>query len=83
VLKCGAAGKEEKLTRFIGITGHANPAAMQAALERHDFGLRADGLNVARARMKFDGQGAAPGPRWPIRATRRSRFPWRSARRWV
>ena len=29
--------KDQKMTRFIGITGHADPAALKAALERHDF----------------------------------------------
>jgi len=62
VLKVVQRAKEEKLTRFIGITGHANPAAMQAALERHDFDCVQMALNVARARMKFDDKGPHPVP---------------------
>ena len=35
VLKVVRQAREEKRARFIGITGHASPAAMQTALERH------------------------------------------------
>ena len=62
VLKVVRQAREEKLTRFIGITGHAHPAAMQAALERHDFDCVQMALNVARARMTFDDKGPHPVP---------------------
>jgi aryl-alcohol dehydrogenase-like predicted oxidoreductase len=62
VLKAVQQAREEKLTRFIGITGHANPAAMQAALLRHDFDCVQMALNVARARMTFDDRGPHPVP---------------------
>lgn len=62
VLKMIQQAKAEKLTRFIGITGHASPEAMQAALERHDFDCVQMALNVARARMTFDDQGPHPIP---------------------
>lgn len=62
VLETVQKAREQKLTRFIGITGHASPAAMQAALERHDFDCVQMALNVARARMEFDGKGPQPIP---------------------
>jgi aryl-alcohol dehydrogenase-like predicted oxidoreductase len=62
VLKFVRQAKDEKLARFIGITGHAHPAAMQAALERHDFDCVQMALNVARARMEFDDKGPNPVP---------------------
>ena len=62
VLETLQKAREEKLTRFIGITGHANPQAMQAALERHDFDCVQMALNVARARMQFDDKGPHPIP---------------------
>ena len=62
VLKVVQKAKEQKIARFIGITGHANPAAMQAALERHDFDCVQMALNAARARMEFDDKGPNPVP---------------------
>jgi aryl-alcohol dehydrogenase-like predicted oxidoreductase len=62
VLNVVRQARDEKVTRFIGITGHASPAAMQAALERHDFDCVQMALNVARARMAFDDDGPQPVP---------------------
>jgi hypothetical protein len=62
VLDVVRKAKEEKLTRFIGITGHASPQAMQQALERHDFDCVQMALNAARARMEFDDNGPNPVP---------------------
>jgi uncharacterized protein len=62
VLEVVRKAKEEKLTRFIGITGHASPQAMQQALERHDFDCVQMALNAARARMQFDAKGPNPVP---------------------
>jgi len=62
VLKVVQQAKEQKTARFIGITGHASPEAMQAALERHDFDCVQMALNVARARMVFDDKGPHPVP---------------------
>jgi aryl-alcohol dehydrogenase-like predicted oxidoreductase len=62
VLDVVRKAKEEKLTRFIGITGHASPQAMQQALERHDFDCVQMALNAARARMEFDDKGPNPVP---------------------
>ena len=43
--------REQKLTRFIGITSHDAPAAMKLALERHDFDCCQLALNAAMADM--------------------------------
>ncbi len=51
VLKTMLKAREQKLTRFIGITCHAAPQALQTALERHDFDCTQMALNAARARM--------------------------------
>ena len=39
------------MARAVGITCHAAPAALKAALERHDFDCTQMALNAARARM--------------------------------
>jgi predicted aldo/keto reductase-like oxidoreductase len=62
VLKVVREARDQKVTRFVGITGHADPAAMKAALERHDFDCAQMALNVARARMEFDDKGPHPIP---------------------
>lgn len=62
VLEMVQKARDEKVARFIGITGHASPQAMQAALERHDFDCVQMALNVARARMQFDDKGPHPIP---------------------
>lgn len=43
--------REQKLTRFIGISSHDAPAAMKLALERHDFDCCQMALNAAMADM--------------------------------
>ncbi len=62
VLLAVQKARDEKLARFIGITGHADPLAMKAALERHDFDVVQMALNAARARMQFDDKGPHPVP---------------------
>jgi len=57
VLKVVLEARDQKVTRFVGITGHADPVAMKAALERHDFDCVQMALNLARARIEFDDQG--------------------------
>lgn len=58
VLEALMEARDQKVTRCVGITGHADPAAMKDALERHDFDCVQMALNLARARMNF-GQGGA------------------------
>jgi predicted aldo/keto reductase-like oxidoreductase len=54
--------RDEKLTRFIGITGHADPEAMKTALERHDFDCCQIALNAATVSMTNGTGGMVPNP---------------------
>ena len=51
VLEALYEAREQKITRAIGITCHADPAALQTALERHDFDCTQMALNAGLARM--------------------------------
>jgi predicted aldo/keto reductase-like oxidoreductase len=51
VLKALYQAREQKIARAIGITCHADPAALRTALERHDFDATQMALNAALARM--------------------------------
>ena len=44
--------KEQKLTRFIGISCHAAPLTLQAALERHDLDCTQMALNAAQSALQ-------------------------------
>jgi predicted aldo/keto reductase-like oxidoreductase len=58
VLQALMEARDQKVTRCVGITGHADPAAMKNALERHDFDCVQMALNLARTRMEFGADGA-------------------------
>ena len=64
VLKALYEARDQKITRAIGITCHADPAALKTALERHDFDATQMGLNAALARMAdiAGGMKATPMP---------------------
>jgi aryl-alcohol dehydrogenase-like predicted oxidoreductase len=51
ILKALYEARDQKIARAIGITCHAAPAALKAALERHDFDCTQMALNAAMARM--------------------------------
>lgn len=51
VLKALYEAREQKVTRAIGITCHADPVALRTALERHDFDCTQMALNAGLARM--------------------------------
>ena len=51
VLKVLYEARDQKIARAIGITCHADPSALKAALERHDFDATQMALNAAMARM--------------------------------
>ena len=51
VLKALHEARDQKIARAIGITCHADPAALQAALERHDFDCTQMALNAGMATM--------------------------------
>ena len=59
VLEAVMEAREQKVARFAGITGHADPMAMKEALERHDFDCVQMALNLARARMIWGDDGKA------------------------
>ena len=52
VLEAMYQARDQKITRAIGITCHADPAALRAALERHDFDCTQMALNAGMASMK-------------------------------
>ena len=51
VLEALYEAREQKITRAIGITSHADPAALRDALERHDFDCTQMALNAGLAKM--------------------------------
>jgi aryl-alcohol dehydrogenase-like predicted oxidoreductase len=59
VLEAMYEAREKKITRAIGITCHADPHALQAILERHDFDCTQMALNAGLASMT-DGMKIAP-----------------------
>jgi len=54
--------RDQKMTRFIGITCHADPVALKAALERHDFDCTQMALNAATVAMMNGQRGMVPNP---------------------
>jgi predicted aldo/keto reductase-like oxidoreductase len=52
--------RDEKMTRFIGITSHTDPAVLKTALERHDFDCTQMALNGAMVGMKGGEKGMVP-----------------------
>jgi aryl-alcohol dehydrogenase-like predicted oxidoreductase len=51
VLEALHEARDQKITRAIGITCHADPSALQTALERHDFDCTQMALNAGLASM--------------------------------
>lgn len=45
--------RDQKITRFAGITSHADPHTLATALERHDFDCTQMALNAGLTRMEF------------------------------
>ncbi|MHB1957572.1 MAG: aldo/keto reductase [Acidobacteriaceae bacterium] len=54
--------REQKVTRFIGITSHYNPAVLQTAIERHDFDCVQMALNAAMQGMTGGSHGMDLNP---------------------
>jgi predicted aldo/keto reductase-like oxidoreductase len=53
--------REQKVTRFIGVTSHTDPEVLKTALERHDFDCTQMALNAALVGMKSSpGKGMVP-----------------------
>lgn len=54
--------RDQKMTRFIGITSHSDPAVMRTALERHDFDCAQMALNAGSVAMMNGKRGMVPNP---------------------
>jgi predicted aldo/keto reductase-like oxidoreductase len=54
--------RDEKMTRFVGITSHANPEVLKTALERHDFDCVQMALNAGTVSMTSGHGGMVPDP---------------------
>ena len=54
--------RDEKLTRFVGITCHNDPEVLKTALDRHDFDCVQMGLNAAKQGMREGEHGMVPNP---------------------
>jgi aryl-alcohol dehydrogenase-like predicted oxidoreductase len=52
--------RDQKVTRFIGITSHTDPVVLKTALERHDFDCTQMALNAARVGMASGKGGMVP-----------------------
>lgn len=52
LLKALYKAKEQKMTRFIGVTSHLDPFVLKTALERHDFDCTQMALNAAQVGMR-------------------------------
>jgi hypothetical protein len=62
VLEAMYQAREQKITRAIGITCHADPAALRSALERHDFDCTQMALNAGLAKMADTPKGMKATP---------------------
>lgn len=62
VLEAMYQAREQKITRAIGITCHADPAALRTALERHDFDCTQMALNAGLAKMADTPKGMKATP---------------------
>jgi aryl-alcohol dehydrogenase-like predicted oxidoreductase len=60
VLKVLLKLRDQKVTRFIGITSHTDPTVLKTALERHDFDCTQMALNAARIGMASGKSGMVP-----------------------
>jgi len=54
--------RDQKVTRFIGITSHTDPTVLKTALERHDFDCTQMALNAALVGMKSGKAGMEINP---------------------
>jgi uncharacterized protein len=52
--------RDQKITKYIGITSHTDPATLAKALERHDFDVTQMALNGALVGMKSGKGGMVP-----------------------
>jgi len=57
--------RDQKMTRFIGISSHSDPHVLKTALERHDFDCTQMALNGAMVGMKSGMHGMVPNESMP------------------
>ena len=57
--------RDQKMTRFVGITSHTDPHVLKTALERHDFDCTQMALNGAMVGMKSGAGGMVPNEAMP------------------
>ena len=57
--------RDQKMTRFIGITSHTDPKVLKTALERHDFDCTQMALNGALVGMRSGPGGMVPNEAMP------------------
>lgn len=57
--------RDQKMTRFVGITSHTDPHVLKTALERHDFDCTQMALNGALVGMKSGPGGMVPNEAMP------------------
>jgi predicted aldo/keto reductase-like oxidoreductase len=57
--------RNQKMTKFIGITSHTDPQVLKMALERHDFDCTQMALNGALVGMKSGAGGMVPNTAMP------------------
>jgi aryl-alcohol dehydrogenase-like predicted oxidoreductase len=62
VLEALREARDQKITRAIGVTCHADPVALKAALERNDFDCTQMALNAGMASMKPGAKGMKATP---------------------
>jgi len=60
VLKVLHKLRDQKVTRFIGVTSHTDPVVLKMALERHDFDCTQMALNAARVGMRNGAHSMVP-----------------------
>jgi predicted aldo/keto reductase-like oxidoreductase len=61
--------RDQKMTRFIGITSHTDPSVLKTALERHDFDCTQMALNGALVGMTNGGRGKGMVPNPEIKTS--------------
>ena len=61
--------REQKMTRFIGITSHTDPTVLKTALERHDFDCTQMALNAGMVCMTNGGRGKGMVPNEAMKAS--------------
>jgi aryl-alcohol dehydrogenase-like predicted oxidoreductase len=66
--------KQEKVTRFIGITSHTRPTVLKTAIERHDFDCTQMALNAAQSGWGAPGMAGETFEKIVIPAARRKQM---------